>query len=476
MTSFKTIRKIFFISIITIYLLIFCWFLFFYIAPTGKMNLSYNYSTSPDFISVFDPAGRAWGRELNIKSNEYYQRIMAEPVYFHVETPRSFNTAKVTLEYRNPEQNIVELGINKAGEGNYEIKPIENKLIDNSLWEKTIDEEQNIILLQKEKKYESINEFLENYQVNPEDPDQIATYHYSLKPEVKIPDYIPQNYSKKIQTNLVGTHEMLFYVQDEDMNLDLNFTNTSTKDETKPISIKIKKDDIEILSEAVENYKHSINLTNLASGVYSINIISSEHVILDNINTNLQKIITKEKIYPDQSEDLVEIYTNSIDLNFRTWITSGLQELYVNDDIVSINKVQRLINWREQDDEEYNNPKQITIPKGNVEIIGDGYFALDQNMYFNPYPNIDRLFYYTDIEDYDFLIASNYQTPIKKISNITTTTEFDLYGVAGDRKNLDFVLSAPGLDDVNEDILVYKINIELTRENLWKRLLAKLKS
>ena len=471
MTNFKTNRKIFTIFILLIYIVILIWFLFFYFAPTGKINLSYDYSDKPNFISVFDPAGRAWGRELNIKSGEYYQRIMADPVYFHVEVPRSFDKALVTMEYRNPEQNIVELGINKAGEGNYEIKPIENKLIDDTLWEKL--EQDNLILLKKKKKYNSIQDFLEQYPSNPS--QKIATYHYSLKPKVSIPNYIPQNYSKNINTNLVGTHELLVYVEEEDINLDLDFINTKPSDDN-PISIKVKKDEVELLSEGIYDLNHSINLTNLSNGVYQIYIISSDDVILKNINTNLQKIITKSKIYPDQSDNQVKVFTNSIDLNFRTWITSGLQELYVNNDKVSINKVQRLINWREQTDEEYNNPKQISIPKGNVEIIGDGYFALDEDMYFNPYPNIDRLFYYTDIEDYDFLIGSNYQTPEKKINKIITTTEFDLYGIAGDRKNLDFVLSVPGIDDVNEDILVYKINIELTRENLWKRLLAKLKS
>ena len=131
-----------------------------YFVPRGHLELSYDFSRDPTLISEITPRGRASDRMLNLKTKETVQRISGEPTYFTVTAPRSFDTAKVSFTYRNPEQNILELGLQKSEAWNFELKPLENKLIDNFEWDRL--EKDNLILLQKQKQFNSIDNFLQN--------------------------------------------------------------------------------------------------------------------------------------------------------------------------------------------------------------------------------------------------------------------------------------------------------------------------
>lgn len=472
-TSLINMRKALLIIFTSVYMIILGCFLFFYYAPLGKINLSYNFSDKPTFISALEPAGRVWGREVNLKTNETYQRINGDPVYFTALAPRSFDKAKVTLEYLNPEQSIVELGVEKNAENNFEIKPLENKFINDSDW--AYLNEDNNILLQKEKQFDSVGDFLAGI---PQDK-KIATYHYDLKPEVKIENYTPSNTIQTLDTKLIGTHEFNAYVEDEDLYVEFNFSDLNLKPDDDSIILKVSKGGNEVISEKIEDediqdFSKLIELSSLGTGLVKINIITSNDIQINNIKTKQQKFVAKTKVYPAEQENVL-LYSDSSDLNFRAWTTSGLQEITVGAYEIAVNKVLKLFTWRETENDKHRQLKELILPKGGLEIIGDGYFAFQENIFFDPYQNIERLQNYSDMDNFDYVISSDYEIPVVKDNLVEATQEFNLDGVMGDRKELNFVISTPGMDEVNNDILLYKINIELTRDPIWKRLFNKLK-
>lgn len=159
------------------FIIIFLFLLNKYLVPAGKLRISYDFSNKPQMISELSPLGRVTPREKNLETGEVFQRMKGEPVYFTVKVPRSFDQAEVTIFYQNPSQKILELGLQKSTEWYFELKPIENKFIDESLWPRL--EEKNIILLQKEKKFNTIDEFLQNFS----NEQGVVTYRYSLPTE-----------------------------------------------------------------------------------------------------------------------------------------------------------------------------------------------------------------------------------------------------------------------------------------------------
>jgi len=64
----------------------------------------------------------------------------------------------------------------------------------------------------------------------------------------------------------------------------------------------------------------------------------------------------------------------------------------------------------------------------------------------------------------------DYTPPVLDKNTYTQTTTLELDGVAGDRKELSFVLSAPGIDREQYEIAVNKISFQFEREPLWKRI------
>ncbi|MBU1909733.1 MAG: M20/M25/M40 family metallo-hydrolase, partial [Verrucomicrobia bacterium] len=141
-----------------------------------------------------------------------------------------------------------------------------------------------------------------------------------------------------------------------------------------------------------------LDLVGLGSGLVTVTITANENTKIDHLKTNLQKMVLKNKIYPADFQN-VELFTNSVDVNFRPWIASGLQTIKVNGQDLVLNKVMKLFNWRDTAN------KNIFIPKGNIEVIGDGYFALNEESYFNPDANVEKLKYYSDIASFDYIIV-----------------------------------------------------------------------
>ena len=462
--KFNNTRKIISIILSLIFIGILLGFINFYFAISGKLDINYNFSKKPEMISQLEPPGRVNGREHNLKTGEYYQRINGDPVYFSAEVPRSFDKATVILEYLNPEQNLIELGLEKYGEGNFELKPLENKMIDNLDWNNIQDEETGLTLYQKEKNYENIDDFLDNL---PEDK-KIGTYHYNLKPDIDFPDYTSDSVIKDIPLNLLGSHDFIFYISaDENPYLQFSFRHIDEQGDTSPINLSVKKEGVEIINESFQKNTKEIDLSNLGKGLISLSITANNNTLIQSLKTNLQKMIIKNHIYPVDSENL-ELITNSQDLNFRPWTTAGLQTININNQELNLNKVTKLFNFREIGE------KEILLPHGNVEIIGDGYFAFNDDMFFNPDANIEKIKYYSDIQDFDYLLVNNYTQPsISKKNIITAEQEFDLIGVPGDRKNLNFVISLPGKDEVTQDVIMHNINIKLERPSLWERIFKK---
>jgi hypothetical protein len=220
-------KKKFRIVLTVVFLLLFLAYLFILLSPTGtfkfKRDFKDNIFSSRGFITDIRPGIRF---DLETKNSLI---IIAEPVYFSIFSPRNFDNVKLNIKYRNNLSNktpIVELGILKDKTSNsYQLKPIENKIIDNNFsnWDKVIGD--NVSLFQKNKNYSNIEDFFNDLENNNlKDCDNInkclITYNYLN--ELKI------NFNEKDIGNLVidqdfrGSHSFYIYFPENKNELKIN--------------------------------------------------------------------------------------------------------------------------------------------------------------------------------------------------------------------------------------------------------------
>lgn len=108
----KNFLKIYRLTLIVLVLFFLTWLLRKNIVMQGNLFLNKDFCYSSRFISKLYPENRVGAIE-GIDSNNCFQRIFIEPVYFKVKIPRTFDKAKVRVTYANPDNAALKLGLMK---------------------------------------------------------------------------------------------------------------------------------------------------------------------------------------------------------------------------------------------------------------------------------------------------------------------------------------------------------------------------
>src|SRR3989344_5649244 len=146
----------------------------------GKLEMVYDFSRPNAMITALFPENR-----LTAIQKGDWQAIKQEPVYFEVRLPQKFETAKVEIGFQNKNQPLVQVGLKTQGEDewSYDLKPLENQLLDQLNWFKIEDERGTI--WQKTKKYLSWDQFFDQV----DSLSNLAAYHFPLNRRFYLPNY-----------------------------------------------------------------------------------------------------------------------------------------------------------------------------------------------------------------------------------------------------------------------------------------------
>ena len=214
----------------------FVFFLFWQgIVPTGKIIYSRDYSDSNFFISDFTPKER-------FEKIEGTRLVNGNPIYFSLFTPRIFDKATLNIKYKNIEdvsederQNrVIEAGILVDGKNwRHELKPIENKIIDqlSLVWDNI--KEGDLVFLQREKKYNSISDFLKNLPNH----DEFAVYNYDLKTDFIINDYSITSEENTINHAIRGSYQFYTYIKDEVLDFEFDILDINKNKDSDSVDI-----------------------------------------------------------------------------------------------------------------------------------------------------------------------------------------------------------------------------------------------
>lgn len=474
-------------------LLIFLWLAGRYFSIGGNLHIEYDFGSISPFIGEWEPRGRALDREKNLRTGETYQQIVGDPVYLPVTVPRSYNSVDVTVEYQNPNQGLLELGIvTNEDPWNIRLLPFENKVIDEAIrtWD-TTTQENGVTLIQKEKQFDSVADFEQHM---PTDKG-VGVYQYEPAVHYVDANYAAQEGTIDVKPYLRGRHEFVTYIKEEPLHIEMDFSDTNKLYNDDPVRVEVKNADGTVVYDDALAGDGEINPTlqtnalgtitidipDLPEGVYSINIPVGDDIVMTGLRTTQHKFVAKNRLFsvrneayakafPQMKVDATTLLTNADALLMRTEDTSGLQTVRVGDDSVHIDTIFEPVEWVSP--HAAQQLTQMVLPRNDIIVEGEGYFAFTKESFFDPDYFVQQITQHTDINSLDYIVFKNYTSPVEtQRSSLTQTIHVDFEGVAGDRKNLLFILSAPGIDHEKNTVQMNTIQFDFHREPLYRRVL-----
>ncbi|PIR92133.1 hypothetical protein COU01_03355 [Candidatus Falkowbacteria bacterium CG10_big_fil_rev_8_21_14_0_10_44_15] len=464
------------------------------VAPAGKIIYSVTPCDSSFFIQQLKPKERVG----EIERANCTQRIIGEPVYFNVNTQRTFNEARVTFVYRDSGQNnIIEVGLQADERKNYSLKPLENKIIDR-LSRSTAGwgtlEQDGVILLQREPKFKNIDEFLNNLPAR----NEILAYHYDL-PQIKyIEDYqtstgllLPDRIGNRNDTPpLRGAYQFYTYIKNEPLNFKFNFSDLNInkdKDDVKiivyyqnePIAEKYLADERsgEEQRQRMAAGAVSLNLNDLPEGFYKIAVMADDDIITDNVNTaqTVVSFINRVWLGGQNDKNKTIIYADAPEVTASTLNAASLQTILVNKQELPLAETYRQFSLPTR-----QNKTIVQLEISDVIISGAGVFSFGQSSLYNPdYKKMTKISD-VDAEKVNYLITTYSPCGESDMSTCrpqgewkTKTISFDLTKSFRYQNNYSFIISVPGLiagDEADDYVEIKSINIKLTGKSLWDKI------
>jgi len=502
--SFKLkLRLIFGVVLFCVFIL----FLFAKIVPGGKISYSFSQHRLNNFFAArgafrdFRPGLRM---DLNDKN---FLKVISDPLYFRIFSPRNFNKARITLKYDDKlsdESPIIEMGLLKGThDGNYELKPVENKIIDSlsSSWNK-LESDAGFLILQKEKNYDNENNFWQDFNddrllnCSGESFGCTTFYNYILSKKYSSLESIIN--PGEINQALRGSHQFFVYFKEGEWFLDFSLRNLGLESGGEKVEVKVFSgqeliaekylvdNDTIISGEAFNNNEPQgeimgkLEVQGKASeeALYRVEVKASDDVVIEQIKSSSDHIVFINKLWPVYEKNVSSFFTTVNNLSVKTFETESLGEVNFANNITNLDKT--YYNLELQSNDYSREVKGLELEKTGILIELNGVIALAEKNYFNPVPNkLDRFF--SSNKGISYLIA-DYDVPQEDGDFKVATIDFDLSGANIDNGFYSFVISIPGLsqdsndqtDEVKNYLKIKEIKIEFEGKNIFAKIKEKL--
>ncbi len=467
------------------------WLFWMAIVPSGKIIYINDFTKPSEFIQKLTPEER-----VEPISNGT-QKIIGDPVYFSLRTPRRFEKAKFIIKYKN-ESNwpIIEIGslVDKVL-WQYDLKPVENKILDqlSLVWD--IKREGDIMLLQRNglnatSTYLSVNDFLDNLP----DLDKIAVYNYDLDYEYIIEDYKPSEEEQNIDYSIRGPFSFYTYIKDENLNFDFSVLDINQNKDKDDIILNLYYDGELIDSVNLEDdgvsgediYPHpsrkrndirniKIESKGLPEGVYRIEMKVNDDIVTKNIKTTQSKIafINKLWIYSDNGTN-ISLFTDSRKLNAQTVNPGNLQNIdikyqisNISNDNLSIGETYKLFSIDLD-----SGVKEVMLEKDDVIVSGNGVFSFSKDGLFNPKIKIVDASLDINNDNVDYILA-RYNFPKKENGWKVAEVNLDFANAYREFYKNSILISVPGIrldDEIEDYVELDEIQVELEGTSLWEKI------
>jgi len=474
MNKFRLILRIIWLT--AIFLAVIC-FIYWAIIPGGKITYIKDFKHYSDFIGNLTPSDR-------VKDNDM---IIGDPAYFSLRLPRRFVNAKATIKYKiDPLISIVELGVLKDNRTwQYDLQPLYNAKLESLMQKWDVIREGDLMLLQKNKKFNSIADFLKDTP----DLNKVALYNYDLNNNYILPAYQPSKATTTMCRPLQGAYQFYTYIKNEKLSFDFSFQDLNKISGADPIDVYVYYQGEEIYNQHLDDdgivadngeqkawRNLKVELADLPEGVYEISLGADNDIVTRTIATTQSKMTFINKISLADAPEVscgLNFFTNSRQLSVRTSSSDRLGEIKINQASGSaFSEILKIDQPYQQFETKADLPEfsKVTMPSGGIDLSGDGLFSSSQESFINPkIKKIDNNFE-ADREGVEYILA-RYTPAVHEGDWLASTANFDLQTAYKEFNKHSFIISIPGLKaEKNNSVEVKEIKFELSGTSFFEKI------
>lgn len=483
--GFQPRLRLFFGLSLFIFVLI---FLYLKVVPSGRISYSRDWprglASGKGFIYDFKP-----GERLDI-SNPDQLRMIGDPLYFSLFTPRAFSTAKVTVNYRERLASttpIIELGVLKDKvTGSYELKPLENKIIDGlrSEWRLLPNDDlsdSKALILQADNDYESREDFLTDLNQRSLKgcsgflESCLAIYNYQFDNDYRLTRETSLE-AYTFDQPIRGSHQLYLYLPAGSQELKLSVVDLNLDKESDPVTVRLSRRGQEVVSRSlIDEREEIIGVSSAemslvlpfisAEGLYKLDIRASDDIVISSLALPSDRFVFINRIWPVSGPGNLRLFTDSSYLQIKTFNPASLGTIsYGGKDQRVAATYQQINLFSDQ------TVSEIFIPKDDLILETNGIFSLTRAGVFNPaITKVDRFF--KPGEKVKYIIA-NYQEPRSDGDFKQATVELSLTDAHRENGKYTFLISVPGLgaETPHSFLEINKITVELRGISIWQKI------
>ena len=373
------------------------------------------------------------------------QRVTDDPVYFTARVPGPYDSVDVAIEYRPVQQSLLEFGMVRDAAGKeLELSPMYAAELQSPDWQH--------VTFNGSEGY--VRSGASASRLSYAHPEGLAVWDASATAPL-LAD--PDRASVSTVVSLRGSHDFYFVPAGGAVHVTFAIQAANRQIGSDVAGFRIFRDDQEIQQDSLgasgsrdrqlgQRLLHEVIIKDATPSVYRISFVASDDVFIREIQTTSQHWVVGPRVY---FGDVVgyatstfpgRALTNSRHIVAETFHPEGRQMIALGTDRIPVSKTHITTRLDRKDDSIA--PVPILAPNGDIRIIGDGYFALRDDAFFEPKPRRFSDGTNTQKEHVD-AVMTPYTKPIELGDGwFTSTFQFHLNPTLD---QLRFVLSSPGV-------------------------------
>ena len=339
------------------------------------------------WINPFLPAGRATspGKQPD---GWVGQRVTDDPTYFTARVPGPYQRVEVSLEYRPIHQPLLEFGMVRDAAGkDLELHPLFSSQLESVDWSPVTGAVSGYVRTGTSPS-----------TLTSSDPTGVETWDASTTMPL-LTD--PMSPSVTTPVSLRGSHDVYIVPAGGSVHVTFTLQAANRSEGSDVASFRVFRGDQEISRESFgtsgsrdarmgTTLKHTVEIVQAEPGVYRISFTASDDVFIRAIETTSKRWVMGSRLYIGDVVGYAtttyagQALTNSRHIVAETFHSEGIQKISLG--AVSIPVAKTHVATRLDRTDDFATPVQLVAPKGDIRIVGDGFFALRPDAYFDPMP------------------------------------------------------------------------------------------
>lgn len=345
--------------------------------PSGVVTFDVPFDGRSAWVDPFLPGERVTSPGPQDDGAWRGQRIISEPVYASARVPGVYDDVELAVEFRTIRQPLVELGVIRGADvSQIESRPIWLSTLQTPEWKKSVD----------------------GYVRPAANAPVVAVWHASTTLTWK-PD--PTHGVVKTRVTLRGAHDFYALPAGGALSFTFEIQDANRASGADNIAIRVLRGSEEIARDTVTIggsrdkglgpvVSKTVDVPHPVNDVYRIQLISDDDVFIRSVATNAVHWVVGPRLSfgddvgfePTTRPGIA--WTDSRHFVLETFHNEGLQTVTVGRDKIAVVRTHDVFRLDRSDADV--SPQRLNAPRGDVRVVGDGWFSFTPDAWFAPQP------------------------------------------------------------------------------------------